>query len=308
MGEIGGGYYFEMREMKSFFDGAEQVVPGQFCNWRSASVDDPKERYVGNATDGYHLLQPLDAAYLYDEKVKQPVETLGFLGNGDRMFLTWRMNEFEVKKDDKVIPYGFLALGFNAKLGAQLSIVETRVVCENTWNAALHEAESNRSKERGLGKVWSGKHTSPNMVRDLGIWMSHVQNRAQDQSEYLQKLFNAFANYSLNKDEAYDILYKSVYTVKSIPTDHPEELWDEEFEKIEKQTEFSEKSVDMVMDLFNGNGIAIDATAWGLFNAVSEAENHHRTVRKDPTSSILFGARGKAISRVALALAERVGV
>jgi hypothetical protein len=306
--KIDGGYFFEKRPVKTFFNGKEQEIPDQFAIVRSASSDDPNERIVDFATGGYHILQPLDAVNLYDERVKQPVETLGFLGHGEKMFLTWRMKEFEVKKDDVVKPYGFLALGFDTMLGAQLSIVETRVVCQNTWNAALSEADSDGSKKRNMGKVWTGKHTSPNMMRDLGAWMEHVQQRAEEQVDYLQKMFNAFANYKMEKDEAYDILYNSVYTIPSMPTNYPRELLNEKLEDIDKKTEWSEKSVDMVMDLFCGNGIAIDATAWGLFNATVEAENHHRSVRKDPSNSILFGARAQAMNRMAVALAERVNL
>jgi len=195
-------------------------------------------------------------------------------------------------------PRGFVAAGFDRVLGLRLSQVEQRVVCENTFLAAFREG----------GIVWSGRHNSPNLLRDLGAWMSHIKGESDRQLNYMKKLFNAMANYSIDKKEAQEILYGNVYPSKSIPVDYPEELLNEEIDKVEKSIEFSERSVDGVMDLFGGNGIAIDATAWGLFNSVTEYENHHRAVRKDPENSILFGARGQAMNRMAMALVERINL
>ena len=43
------------------------------------------------------------------------------------------------------------------------------------------------------------------------------------------------------------------------------------------------------MDLFKGNGIQITKTSYGLFNSVTEAENHHKPSKKDGTYSLLLG-------------------
>jgi hypothetical protein len=43
--------------------------------------------------------------------------------------------------------------------------------------------------------------------------------------------------------------------------------------------------------LFQGKGIEITPTAWGVFNCVTEAENHHKPSKKDTVNSILLGSR-----------------
>jgi hypothetical protein len=294
-----GGYTFEKRPTMVYLNGEMQDL-GDFAIIRSVTKDDMVERKFGYAKKGYHIIQPLRVCELFDENVKQPVETLGMLGKGERVFLTWKLPEFDINGDEIKV-FGFVACGYDALHGASLNVVTTRVVCENTWNVAINEAEN--TKEYGRGKVWMGRHNSPNIERDLGIWMEHVQLEAEGRANLTKNLFSKMAVTKLDpkqdKDEVYNLLFGIYPDPKKLPEYYPQKLVTEKQEKIDKGIETAEKDRDLVYSLFNGLGTAIDASAWGLFNSVTEYENWGRMTKKAPELSILLGARGNTMNRAA---------
>jgi len=205
---------------------------GDFAIVRSALPDDPQERVFGYTTDRYNILQPLDAVELFDEKVGEPVETLGMLGKGERLFLTWKLPETEVVKDDVVQWYGFCAIGFDGVLGASLNVVTTRVVCQNTWTAAI--AEAMQEKQSNKGRIYAGKHTSKNMKFKLGEWMNHVQSNTKKQVELTNSFFKQLTKVPLsNEKEVYRLLFTAYPDPKPLPEDYPAKLRASKEEKLE---------------------------------------------------------------------------
>jgi hypothetical protein len=290
---LGGGYWLEKRPVTVNLNGNEQET-GDFAIVRSPTFDDATERIFGYVTKQYNIIQPLRICELFDENVRQPVETLGMLGKGEKLFLTWKLPDMDVKGDILKL-YGFIAAGYDGKFGASLNLVKTRVVCQNTFSSAVSEAENN--KVQGQGKVWSGKHNSTNIERDLGIWMEYVQERAETQLAKEQELFVKMAETPMkDKDTIYNLLFKIYPNPAKLPDYYPDKLRQEKQDKIDELVEKSERDADMVMSLFNGQGTAINATTWGLFNAVTEAENWARSTKKDASASIMIGNRSKTMS------------
>ncbi len=295
---LGGGYYFEKRPIVLVLNG-QQVEVGDYGIVRSPTPDDPTEHVFGYVTKQYNIIQPLTACELFDNNVRQPVETLGFLGRGEKMFLTWKMPEMNVLSDI-VNLYGFIALGYDGKFGASLNLVKTRVVCNNTWNIAIEEAGNSNSNylESGKGKVWTGKHNSINIERDLGIWLAHVQSKAEQQAQKEQEIYVKMAQTSMeDKDVIYNLLFGIYPIPNDIPENFPDKLRAEKQSKIDEITAKSERDVDLVMQLFDGQGTAINATAWGLFNSVTEYENWGRMTKKDANYSIMLGNRSNTMNK-----------
>lgn len=290
---LGGGYWFEKRPVTVSLNGGDQET-GDFAIVRSATPDDATERIFGYVTKQYNIIQPLRICELFDENVFQPVETLGMLGKGEKIFLTWKLPDMDIKGDILNL-YGFIASGYDGKFGASLNLVKTRVVCQNTFSSAVAEAESN--KVQGQGKVWTGKHNSTNIERDLGIWMEYVQERAEFQLAKEKDLFVKMAETPMeDKDTIYNLLFKIYPNPAKLPDYYPDKLRQEKQDKIDEMIEKSERDADMVMSLFNGQGTAIDATAYGLFNSITEMENWARSTKKDASSSIMIGNRSKTMS------------
>jgi hypothetical protein len=293
---LGGGYYFEKRPVTVSLNGNDQET-GDFAIVRSATPDDATERIFGYVTKQYNIIQPLRICEIFDVSTNQPVETLGMLGKGEKIFLTWKLPDMNIKGDILNL-YGFVAAGYDGKFGASLNLVKTRVVCQNTFSSAINEAESN--KVQGQGKVWAGKHNSTNIERDLGIWMEHVQIRAEHQIQKEKELFTVMAETPMpitDKNTIYNLLFGIYPNPEKLPEYFPEKLRKEKQEKIDELIEKSERDADAVMSLYNGEGTAIDATAWGLFNAVTEYENWGRSTKKNADSSIMIGNRSKTMSR-----------
>jgi hypothetical protein len=291
---IGGGYYVEKRPIFVYVNGINQEV-GDYALVRSAIPEDPKEYIFGYVSKEYNVLNPLNIVASFDENVKVPVETIGFLGNGEKMFLTWNLPRIFVgEKKDEVNCYGFVACGYDGRFGASLYTTFTRVVCQNTFNFAVQVAESQSSKG---GKMWAGRHNSTNLERDLGIWMEHVQEQAiQKQSESVEA-FNRMADFSFNDEEEIDEILGIIYPdPKPIPVDWPKKLMAEKEEKNEALLEKSLRDRQLVKSIFDGEGTDIDATAWGLFNSITEYENWGRATRKPAEYSIMLGGRGQTMS------------
>jgi hypothetical protein len=299
---MGGSYYFELRPTYTTLNGIESVIGLSIV--RSPVPDDATERCFGIATEDYKILQPERICEIFDESVNQPVETMGMLGKGERTFLTWKIPSIDIKGDE-IMVYGFVAAGHDAKYGYSLNVVTTRVVCQNTWAIAIKEAENNNIE--GRGRIWSGRHNSPNLERDLSIWMAHVQKQAEANVEVTKSLFTRFAETKLsNMEDTFDILNDIYAPPAPVSAYFPEQLIGEEQEKIDDKINKNRNDIEAVWDLFTGAGTAIDETCYGLFNAVTEYENWGRATRKDPANSIMFGDRAKVMTKAAKVINEFV--
>lgn len=302
---IGGGFWLEQRPIQIMLNG-EYKNTGDFAIVRSPTPDDAQEKVFGYSTKRYKLLQPLDAIELFDEKVNEPCETLGFLGKGERMFITWKLPEFYVGKEEDVVQnYGFCWIGFDGIMGAGLNVTTVRVVCQNTWAAALNDGENN--KDYGKGKIFSGKHTMGNLKYKLGEWMEHVQENAEKQVELAESFFGKLVNHPLSNDkEIKSLLHYAYPDPEPIPLDYPKNLRQSKQESIDAQAEVAERYRTGIYELFNGQGTAITPDMWGLFNATTEYFNYAQVAKKPVDASILFGNRARNMNKMAEVLQYQV--
>jgi hypothetical protein len=292
---LNGGYYVEKRPVTLFLNGVNQEV-GDYALVRSPMPEDPREYVFGYVAKGYNILNPLDIANLFDANVKTNVETLGFLGHGEKIFLTWEMpTVFVGNKNDEIKNYGFIACGYDGKFGASLYLTTTRVVCQNTFNIAVQVADN--SKNNHNQKVWTGRHNSLNLARDLGAWLEHVQERASQKQQESTDIFNAMANFDFCDEEEVDDLLSIVYPDPfPVSENMPSIIKSEKEEKRELLLEKASRDRQLVKEIFDGAGTAIDATAWGLFNSVTEYENWGRATRRPAEYSIILGDRNQKMN------------
>lgn len=300
---IGGGHIVEKYPNYAFING-EYVPTGDYVIVRQPLPDDPFLRFFGHATERYEVLSSLEVAELFDEKVSTNVETMGFLGNGERMFVTWELPSFEVVKDDTIRTFGFIATGFDSLMGTSLNVVTVRVVCANTWRAAINQAEN--TKERGKGRIWSSKHTSKNMKYKLGEWMSHVQTDAQRQANLTQDFFAKLVEKKIDDVKEVERLVYAAYPDPEKPSDWmPENLKPEEWDKYEKNRQTVENDRNGIMAMFDG-GTEITPDYYGLFNATTEWFNYGKMAKKPVEYSIVMGNRANAMDKMAEVLSYEV--
>lgn len=297
---VGGNIRFIKAPSYALIDD-RKIATGDYTLTRTPIPSDNEYRFFGYVKEGYQIIQPIEIGELFDQYVGEPVETFGLLGvkenQGQQMFLTWELEGFKVNGSDEVKMYAFLAVGYDGLYGVNLNVVSVRVVCQNTWRMAQSEAERKGMKSKGLGRVWSGRHNSPNIQRDLALWMEHVQDQARTDSMTARDQFQTIANMAVNKDQAYQMLFNIYPDPKPVKKNMPKIIYQEKMETWTKNAEYVQRDRELVMDLFGGNGTAIDATGWGLFNAVTEAENYARMTKKPANKSIMMGSRSETMNR-----------
>jgi len=274
---------FEQRPF-SITLGGQSVESGDLGIVRTSDT----EVLVGITKGRYNLTQPLTYCQMFDANVQQPVETLGFLGTkADKMFLTWKLPKIDVH-GDKVENFGFIATGFDGRFGEHLFVTHVRVVCNNTWNAAIGDGKS---------ALYNGKHSDTNHERNLALWMEFVQRDAEEHVMIYQKLFRKLEEVSVSKDNARTI-FENVYPYTGDGMTYgPQVLIDEGAKRDQEFNMKQGESRNLAMELFCGKGTEINTTAWGVFNAVTEAENHCKKSKKDTTASILLGSRAAIMDR-----------
>ena len=265
-------------------------------NYESIVISDTnKIMGIGGSTAS--IFQPEDCARfveaLCDEK--QLVETVGALGNGERIWFLVHTPDYkyEVFKGDEHRMYTLITNAYDFSAALEARYTDIRAVCENTVNAAT-------SGSPATVKI---KHTS------------NMHQRAAIAAE----IFKGYVRANASFKEAMQYLAKHPITDKLVKEFTISMFGDpEKTEEGRAQTILANKLNKFGELLVCGRGTDIKGVAgsmYGLFNAFTEYQDWHSTVRnaKDSTgtvnrtNSILFGQANKEKSKaleVALVLAR----
>lgn len=299
---FGGGFPIYMRPM-SFEMNGERVEDGDIAIVRGDSPYEPGEYKIGVCTERYNPLQPRDICKTFDENVKEYAETMGFLGHGEDMFISWEMPEFDVVVGDTVKLYGCVRSGFTTMKATRLFTTAYRPICENTINLAENWAKGN-TDGHGKGQIWKGRGVNKNLLRDLGYWMEHVQGNAVREATMLQDFFGRLAKLPiLNDEHAKGFLSAAYPDVDTSVERFPVQLREEQEKKYLAFNGGQATMRDGIFDLFGGAGTGITATRWGMLNATSEYFCHVQPSKRPIAESVMFGGRQKNIMKMVTALA-----
>lgn len=114
----------------------EDIVNTHNCTYR---VDN--NHILGIVGSGYEVVQNVDGFAFIDEvchESKAKIETAGFLGNGERMFITAKMpDRFNIGIGDEIEQYILFTNAHDGTNAVTACFTPIRVVCNNTLNAAL---------------------------------------------------------------------------------------------------------------------------------------------------------------------------
>jgi hypothetical protein len=298
---MGGSFDLFKKQVGVMFDDEFIKIPNSFAIVRGATNKDPQNLVFGYATDHYHIIQPIDILKAFDAKVGVSIETLGFIQDGRKLFVTWKMPNFEVVTGDEIELYGQVMMGFDTVFSSRLNIGTVRIVCANTFSMALAEENQEKKENRGRGTIYSSKHTNAKLLHELGEWMGYIQENAENQANLCKSLFKKFADAPiLHEQQAKDLLVTSWADPSPVPDFYPDSLRESKQAKIDAEAEKVEKIRDGIYDLFTGSqGIAIDETYWGLFNAGTQYFNHVMPSKKDTNYSIVWGNRSNEMNHFA---------
>ena len=164
---------------------------------------------------------------------------------------------------------------------------------------ALLEEQNENKEKRGKGTIYSGKHSNKNLLKELLAWMNHIQRNAETQSGMVNSFFGKLSQEPIiHEQQAKDLIYKTWSDPDPVSDFVPEELKDKLTKKNDAQAEVQEKIRNGVYDIYTGSeGIAIDETYYGLFNACTQFFNYGFPAKKDTSFSIVWGNRSNEMNK-----------
>jgi phage/plasmid-like protein (TIGR03299 family) len=290
---------------------ADQVMKKAGLNWRVskqqlvtadgvqvpshvAILREDTKQILGVVGAGYEPLQNAEAFSFADSLVDQGAMDYvgaGLFNDGGRIFIQAKVHRpdrdgdggvglAEVVPGDVIQPYFFLANGHDGSLSVRVQMVNTRVVCQNTFAMALSEGK--RRKDSCI----SIKHTK------------NIAERMQLSKELLTWAGAEFGKF---------ILAARTLTKKNLTTKAATKLFAESFgvdhdgPALEEQGEQLKKRADRLLVLFE-DGIGNDSkyirgTAWAAVNAVTQYLTHEaRTAVRGAEDGISEERRAKLIA------------
>lgn len=292
----------------SLDDGEFIAIPGHFAIVRGPTVKDNRKIVFDYVKDRYKIIQPIDILRKFDEKVGVSISSLGLIQDGRKLFLSWKLPSTEIIEGDIVDIYGSVLIGFDSIFSSRLNVGTVRVVCANTFSASIAEADREKSKDRGRGMIYSGKHTNHNLLNELGEWMGFVEENAARQVGLVTNLFKNFAHTPIiHNKQAEDLIYQAWPDPDPVPDFYPNALKDKKQKAIDAEAERVERIRKGIYTLYDSDeGIAIDETYWGLFNASTQYFNHKMPSKKDTAFSITWGNRSNEMKHFADVLIDDI--
>ena len=222
-----------------------------------ANVRDKDLAVLGIVTDKYQVIQNSEAFDFVDDLFGQGVEfeTAGSLQGGRISWILAKMPQpYKILGDD-ITPYFLLVNSHDGTSGFKIAITPIRVICKNTLNLALKNAQ----------RMWSGKHTLNlksriSEAQEIMLHVRHYMGELDRAAEELQAKH-------LSGKKVMDMLNKIL----------PDETG---MTHIQKQNR-AKQLEDLKMRYFDAPDLKeMGNTAYRYINAVSDFATHAEPTRK----------------------------
>lgn len=252
------------------------TLAGIECKTAKATVRRDTRKILGVVGPDYQVIQNTEVFAFFDEALGKGVaaiETVGALGDGERIFAMAKMPEMiEVVKNDVVERYLLLTAAHNGEGAVKVLFTPVRVVCNNTLTAAL----------RGARNVVSIKHTKH--AKDNLKEAHKILEKNENFWTKTQEALGYLASKDMDKDAVKNFL-KSLFPTKKIEEENSDDASQDE-EEPSKRVQNIQADIER---FFDGQATGADLagkTRWGMFNAVTHYIDHDRTLRtrKDGTT------------------------
>ena len=133
-------------EQRKVYTEDGHVIPGYYANVRGTD-----NRTLGVVTKRYRIVQNYEAFAFTDGLLGKGVryETAGSLKGGRKTWILARLPKQYRVAEDKVMPYLVFSNSHDGSGAIKVAMTPVRVVCNNTLNLALQNAD----------RIWSANHT-----------------------------------------------------------------------------------------------------------------------------------------------------
>lgn len=289
-----------------------QTSYGKVAIVREPTDDDPQYRVLGEASDGYTLLQNEEIAAMVNPLTERwPVETVGALGVGETIFLTLKAGHYDVAGIDPI--ERFFAVTDTRDGGTAMTVFFTgiRIVCQNTLIA---------------GKEASVASSLLNHTQSIGQELEWRLGLVKDMQAVQDKMCDAFDLMAISvlSTEATQNIIAQAYPYRRKPRklEMVEGISPEELGRLFGLTEsvnMAEREWQAAKDRANERRVAAQSlalkfndeqpqmanTAWAAYNAVVEVEDYREAVGKENADeALMFGERARTKQRAFSAALE----
>lgn len=226
------------------------IIPGYKVN-----VRDTDNKVLGMVTDRYRIVQNEEAFAFTDALLGEGVkyETAGSLASGKRVWMLAKL-EGRMMTDEKIDPYLVFTNSHDGSSAIRVAITPVRVVCQNTLNLALKQAE----------RQWSCIHTG-----SIENKMEEAKMTLLNTEKYMQTLEEEFGELKMQKMDT-DKVHE--YVNMLLPID--------ESDSDRKKRNIQELRDDlMIRYAFAPDLMMIEQSAYRFINAVSDFATHRQPFR-----------------------------
>jgi len=238
----------------------------------------------------YRIVQPSDVLAFFRGLVERnhaKMETLGAIREGRRIWAMARLGENARVMDDEVAPYLMLATSYDGSMATIAQFTTVRVVCNNTLQASLMSNAGQHRISIPHSAIFKPSEVKDSLGLKVESWERFIDNA------------NAMAQRKITPDEADEFL---------LDLFSPFARMDESFNMDKLR---ASKGYRSVMDLFRGAQIggfqeAVNDSAWGMLNAVTEYIDHHKGRTQDRRLDTAWFGLGAKIKARGLELAEKL--
>lgn len=212
---------------------------------------------LGTATKRYQIVQNDEAGALVEALTHDSnamFETAGSLSYGRRVWFLCRLNRELYVAGDEIQPYFLVTNSHDGKGSLTVCVTPIRVVCQNTLNAALKGAKRKISV-RHIGNVEERMAASAEI---LGLTSKYIQSFEEFATELLNK--------KITEAQTETLITDVLFPIKPDAALRGETLMNAARDIV--------RNCLAKPDLENVKG-----TAWGVWNAVGDYNDHYRTVK-----------------------------
>lgn len=258
---------------------------------RNPTNDEPEYKVFGAPVHhSYELINPYQAAQMWDKKTAAPVETMAMIDKGAAMFITAKLPTFDVAGFDQVRNYLLFSNPMKNGVGAAAYITSVRTVCENTLRAGIAAAS----------QVYTISHRAGGRAL-LGDWLKERWAEANMLTDVLQETYDLLAKKTVREVQVKWIA-EELYPLPSKPDRERPRIAPYKQVKAEWERELEKAKTlrTTVVELWNGAGTGLDdsrlrGTAWSAWNAVAEVESYRKGRAQAMVMSLTNGERANRI-------------
>lgn len=259
-------------------------------------------------TNQFRIIQPMEAAEAIDEVLRLPdgsrpyVDAMGFLGDGERMWITFRTPEWDVNiPGGGTVPHENYLLFWNPFMpdsACRVLYTTVCVVCHNTSLAALDAAT--------IDIPVTHSQYALNQLREA---LATVWFKGQVASEEAQENMNHLAKKTISDPDAKRII-EDIFTMPNPPKvmSTAKSSYEERHRNWQRVCNIVEQKRDVTWQLYGGTteyGAAgatnqlpgVAGTAFGLYNAFTALSSHMKGNADTALYDFVEGDRGRFTKR-----------